>query len=207
MHKNYVQDGGSMIKIKRQKKERTETETKCDVKIFTGLGLSAKYQTTLKLPSHDRSFADRRLRLKNLAWSYHILTILTSTGLGVTILNIFDEHTQECLSSVAANHITIENLLNELFNVFLRRGVPKHLLAFDGNDLIPSAICEWLEKLELRSPRVELRKYGENGYGLQFSDKFIGDLLREKKSFISLVDVQLWVINWRSQHNNSIIVP
>ena len=195
-----------MLKINRQKNERTKTEAKCDVKILKGSGLSDKYQPTSKLQSHDRSFADRRLRLKNLAWSYHILTILTSTGQGITILNIFDEHTQECLSSVAANHITIENLLDELFNVFLRRGVPRHLLAFDGNDLIPSAICEWLEKLELSSPRVELRKYGENGYGLLFRDKFIGDLLHEK-SFISLVEVQRWLTNWRSEHNNSIIVP
>ena len=195
-----------MLKINRQKNERTEIEAKCDVKIFKGLGLSDKYQPTSNLQSHDRSFAGRRLRLKNIAWSYHIQTILTSTGQGITILNIFDEHTQECLSSVAANHITIENLLDELFNVFLRRGVPRHLLAFDGNDLIPSAICEWLEKLELSSPRVELRKYGENGYGLLFRDKFIGDLLHEK-SFISLVEVQRWLTNWRSEHNNSIIVP
>jgi putative transposase len=195
-----------MMKINRQKNERTEIEAKCDVKILKGSGLSDKYQPTSKLQSHDRSFADRRLRLKNLAWSYHILTILTSTGQGITILNIFDEHTQECLSSVAANHITIENLLDELFNVFLKRGVPRHLLAFDGNDLIPSAICEWLEKLELSSPRVELRKYGEDGYGLLFRDKFIRDLLHEK-SFISLAEAQLWLTNWRSEHNNSIIVP
>ena len=195
-----------MMKINGPKNEHTKTETKCDVKMLKVLGLSHKYQPTSKLRSHDRSIADRPRRLKNLAWSYHILTILTSTGQGITILNIFDEHTQECLSSVAANHITIENVLDELFNVFLRRGVPRRLLAFDENDLIPSAICEWLETLELSGPRVELRKYGENGYGLLFRDKFIGDLLHEK-SFISLIDVQLWLTNWRSEHNNSIIVP
>jgi hypothetical protein len=194
------------MRINRQKNKHTETETRCDGKISKVSDVSGKDQPTAKLRSHVGPLTFRRLRLKNLAWSYHLTTILTSTGQGITLLNVFDEYTQECLGSLVANHITIENVLDELFNVFLQRGVPRRLLAFDDNDSIPNAICEWIEKLELSSTRVELTKYGENGYGLLFRDKLLADLLHEK-SFTSLVDVQLWLANWRAEHNNSIIVP
>jgi putative transposase len=153
--------------------------------------------------NHDRSRVYQSPQLKNLVWSYHLITVLTAKGRDITILTIFDEHTKECLYSLAANHITTENVIDDLFNLFLHRGIPKYLIAFTDNNSMPSSICEWLEKLELTSTFVELKKYGENGYGVLFKDKFVKDLLNER-SFASLADVQLWAANWMYQHNRSV---
>jgi hypothetical protein len=150
---------------------------------------------------------DRYLRcwpqVNNLVWSYHLTTVLESHGRVVCIFIVFDEHTQECLLSLAADHISTGNVIDELFSLFLQRGIPKYLFAFDDNVTLPNAICEWLRELELSSPLVELKKYGESGYGALFKDKLIKDLFHEK-SFDSLAEVQLWLANWRSEHNRSI---
>ncbi len=149
------------------------------------------------------SCLERRPQMKNVVWSCHLITMLTAHGRVITILTFFDEHTQECLRSRAADHITTQNVIDELFSLFLHIGIPKHLFVFTDNDSIPNVISEWLEKLELSSTFVELRKYRENGYGLLFKNKLIRDLLKEK-CFASLAAVQLWLANWRDEHNRSI---
>ena len=93
--------------------------------------------------------------------------------------------------------------MDELFSLFLRQGIPKYLIAFHDTNSLPNAICEWLEKLELNSTFVEVKKYGENGYGILFKDKLIKHLYHEK-SFTSLNDVQIWLANWREEHNGSV---
>lgn len=150
-----------------------------------------------------RENVDQRPRLGNLIWSYHLITMLTAYGRVISILTIIDEQTQECLRTMAANHLSAQNVIDELFDLFLQRGIPKHLFAFDDNDEMPKAICEWLEKLELNSTFVELKKYGENGYGALFKEKLIKGLLNEK-SFASLTEVQIRLANWRDEHNRSL---
>lgn len=192
------------MRITRQRSKHIDTGTKRDGNRLEAFGLSNENETlpTTKFKNYARSYLDRRAQLKNLVWSYHLGTILTADGLGITILTIIDEYTQECLSSLADNYITIENVLDELFNVFLNRGIPKRLIAFDDNELIPNAICEWLENLEITGTLVELKKYGENGYGLLFKDHLLKGLLHER-SFASLGDVKSWLASWRSEHNRS----
>ena len=142
-------------------------------------------------------------QLGNLIWSYHFITMLTVHGRAISILTIIDEQTQECLLSIASNRLTAQNVADELFGLFLRRGIPKNLFAFDDNDEMPKAICEWLDKLELNTTFVELKRYGENGYGALFKEKLIKNLFDEK-SFASLAEVQQWLANWRNEHNRSL---
>ena len=148
------------------------------------------------------SCVDYGPQVSNLVWSYHLITTLRAHGLVISILTIIDEYTQECLLSRAAEQISTENVIDDLFGLFLKRGIPKYLFAFSENDAMPNAICEWLEKLEVNSTFVELKKYGDNGYGALFKDKLLRDFLHEK-SFASLVEVQLWLTNWREEHNRS----
>jgi len=75
--------------------------------------------------------------------------------------------------------------------------------AFNDNGAIAEAICEWIEKLEIDSPFVEFKRYGENGYGMLFMEKLMKDLSNEKR-LASLGDVKLWLEKWRKEHNRSI---
>jgi len=159
--------------------------------------------TSEKWPANNRPVLERRNRLKDLVWSYHLTTVLTSDGRGIIILSVFDEYTDECLRCIAADHLAIENVLDVLFGVFLQRTVPKQLVAFDDDDLIPNAIREWLGELELGCTLVKSTENDGNRYGISAGGKLIRDLFQEKR-FVSLGDVQSWLLNWRSEHNGSI---
>ena len=151
---------------------------------------------------HKISHVKRYPQLRNCIWSYHFITMPAEHGRLVWIFSVIDEHTQECLRCLAVHHISAQNVIDELFSLFLQRGIPRYLFAFNDNGAIPKAICEWLEKLEVDSPFVELKSYEENGYGILFREKLLRDISNEKR-LASLADVRSWLENWRNQYNRS----
>ncbi|MCC6347112.1 MAG: hypothetical protein IT388_08005 [Nitrospirales bacterium] len=140
---------------------------------------------------------------RSRVWSYHLAAVQTSGGLPVRILAIINESTRECLRSFAAPHISVQNVIDDLFSLFLKRGTPKYLFAYNDSDAMPQAICEWLRELEIHSTFVELKTYGENGCGTAFRNKLLRDL-SGGKSFSSSAEVQVWLENWRSEYNRSL---
>ncbi len=154
----------------------------------------------------DGNVSDHQRRypkLRNYVWSYHLITMLPKDGQLIWIFTVIDEHTQEYLRCVASHRISAQNIIDELFSLFLQRGIPSYLFAFNDNDAIPKAICEWIGKLEVKSPFVELKRYEENGVGILFTEKLMKDVSNEK-SLASLLEVRLWLENWRKEHNRSI---
>lgn len=151
--------------------------------------------------SHSRSLLSRN-KLRGLVWGLHFRTIPAANGRSVTILAIFDEETQECIRSLAASRIVIENVLDELFNSFLHRGIPKRIVSLDEAGLVSNAVRQWLRELELNSVVMDSREYKESTCAL-IMDKLINELLNEK-SFTSLADVQSWLKNWIDEHNRLI---
>jgi len=55
----------------------------------------------------------------------------TSDGRAFRILNIMDEYTRECLKILVRRHITSQDVIDQLYELFLLRGVPEHI--FRGN--------------------------------------------------------------------------
>lgn len=179
-----------------------EARTKKELKV-SGPYNKHKTGTVADLPDHAESCLSRRYpRQKNLAWSYHLATMITGHGRVFSILIISDEHTQEYLSIQAAGHITPRSVIDELFSLFMKRGFPKYLFSFNDNDSMAKAICDWLEELGLGNDFVELKKCEEDGCGALLKNKLINDLLQQKH-LASLLDVQLWLASWKDGHNLS----
>ena len=185
--------------------EYIETENVWDLKPQKAPGSYNKRKIMLdsNLSVHKSSHAKRYPGLRNCVWSYHFMTIRANHGQLIWIFSVIDEHTQECLRCLAAHHISAQNVIDELFSLFLQRGIPRYLFAFNDNSAIPKALCEWIGKLEVNSPFVELKGYEENGYGILFREKLMKDISNEKH-LVSLGDVKSWLGNWRNEHNRSI---
>jgi transposase InsO family protein len=185
--------------------EYVETENVLSLKPQKTPGSYSKHKAVLdgNLSNHKILQAKRYPQLKNCVWSYHFMTLRANHGQLIWIFSVIDEHTQECLRCLAAHHINAQNVIDELFSLFLQRGIPRYLFAFNDNSAIPTAICEWIEKLEVNSPFVELKRYEENGYGILFREKLMKDISNEKR-LASLGYVRSWLENWRNEHNRSI---
>ncbi len=124
------------MKMNRPKGKGAETGVVCGGKILNALAPTGKNRMlhVVKSKNGDGSRLSRWLQMKNVAWGCHLITVPTASGRCVRVLVIFDEETEECLRTTAADEITIENILDELFNVFLHRGIPRRLVAFDDNE-------------------------------------------------------------------------
>ncbi len=184
--------------------EYMETEKVLNLKSQKKPGSCSKHKILpgSNVSDHKRLHAQCYPQLRNCVWSYHFVTMLANHGQLIWIFSIIDEHTQECLRCLAARHINAQNVIDELFSLFLQRGIPRYLFAFNDNGAIPKAICEWIEKLEVNGPFVELKRYEEHGYGILFKEKLMKDISNEKR-LASLADVRSWLENWRNEHNRS----
>ncbi|MGD0281267.1 MAG: hypothetical protein ABSB95_02770 [Dissulfurispiraceae bacterium] len=185
--------------------EYIETGTVMDLKLRKTPGSYNRHNigTDSEVSNHKRSIEKRYPQLRNCVWSCHLITMLTSHGRPIWIFTVIDEHTQEYLLCLAAHHISAQNIIDELFRLFLQRGIPRYLFAFNDNGAITEAICEWIEKLDVDSPFVEPKRYEEHGYGTMFRETFMKDISGQKR-LASLCDVRLWLENWRNEHNRSI---
>ena len=61
----------------------------------------------------------------------------TSDGRGFRILAILDEYTRECLAMVVKRSITSQDVLDQLYMLFLVRGVPEHTRSDNGPEFTP----------------------------------------------------------------------
>jgi len=60
-------------------------------------------------------------------WSYDMALIRTTDGRALRILVIIDEYTRECLSMYVARSIRHQEVLEQLYELFLNRGVPEYI--------------------------------------------------------------------------------
>jgi putative transposase len=79
------------------------------------------------------------------------------------VLNIIDEYTRECLATFVARSIKAEDVLDQLFNLFVFRGVPEHIRSDNGPDFTAKTVRKWLNQMEVKPLFIEPGSPWENG--------------------------------------------
>ena len=90
-----------------------------------GLKVPGKQPKRGRLWLNDGSCIRLRPEHKDHVWSYDFVAARTSDGRGFRILAILDEYTRECLAMVVKRSITSQDVLDQLYMLFLVRGVPE----------------------------------------------------------------------------------
>ena len=101
----------------------------------------------------------------------------TENGNAFRILNIIDEYTRECLATVVDRSIKSEDVLNQLFNLFVFRGVSEHIRSDNGPEFTAKAVRKWLNQMEVKTLFIEPGSPWENGYIESFNGKMRDELL------------------------------
>jgi len=92
-----------------------------------GLKVPQKQPKRGRLWLNDGSCIRLRPEHKDHVWSYDFVKDHTENGKAFRVLNIIDEYTRECLATFVARSIKAEDVLNQLFNLFVFRGIPEHI--------------------------------------------------------------------------------
>ncbi len=165
-----------------------------------GLKVPQKQPKRGRLLLNDGSCIRLRPFYKDHVWSYDFMMARTADGRAFRILNIIDEYTRECLAIMAKRHITSQDVIDQLFELFLFRGVPEHIRSDNGPEFTSKSIRDWLTRLDVKTLFIEPGSPWENGYIESFNGKLRDELLN-REVFDTLAEAKILIEQWRKEYN------
>ncbi len=165
-----------------------------------GLKVPKKQPKRGRLWLNDGSCIRLRPKYKDHVWSYDFVVARTSDGKAFRILNILDEYTRECLSVLVQRCITSQDVLEQLYWLFLVRGTPGYIRSDNGPEFTAKVMREWLQRLGVKTLFIEPGSPWENGYIESFNGKMRDELL-EREIFNTLLEAEILIKEWRKEYN------
>ncbi len=114
---------------------------------------------------------------------------------------IIDEYTRECLAMLVARHITSGDVIEQLYELFLLRGVPEHIRSDKGPEFTAKKVRDWLAGLGVKTLFIEPGSPLENGYIESFNGKLRDELLN-RDIFTTLKEAKILIEQWRQEYNH-----
>ena len=124
----------------------------------------------------------------------------TSDGRSFRILTLIDEYTRECLALLVSRRITCQDVIDQLFNLFVLRGIPEHIRSDNGTEFTAREIRKWLSSLGVKTLFIEPGSPWENGYIESFNGKLRDELLN-REIFTTLTEARVLIEQWRREYN------
>jgi len=165
-----------------------------------GLKVPQKQPKRRRLWLNDGSCIRLRPQFTDHVWSYDFVTDRTADGRAFRILNIIDEYTRECLAILVKRCITSQYVIDQLFQLILFRGIPKHIRSDNGPEFTAKAVRGWLSRLGVKTLFIEPGSPWENGYIESFNGKLKDELLN-REVFYTLTEATLLIEQWRKEYN------
>ena len=165
-----------------------------------GLKVPKRQPKRGRLWLNDGSCIRLRPQHKGHVWSYDFLADRTEDGRPLRMLTVMDEYTRECLAIDVERHLTSEDVLERLANLFVVRGTPEFIRSDNGPEFTAKVVRTWLAKLRVRTLFIEPGSPWENGTIESFNGKFRDELLNGEL-FTTLQEAKVLVDEWRRHYN------
>jgi transposase InsO family protein len=166
-----------------------------------GLKVPKKQPKRRRLWLHDGSCIRLRAAHKNHVWSYDIVFERTHDGRALRILTIIDEFTRESLAIRVSRRLTSHNVIEQLAELFITKGMPEHIRSDNGPEFTAKAVRSWLTRLGVKTLFIEPGSPWENGYIESFNGKLRNELLNGE-IFTTLLEAQVLIEQWRQMYNH-----
>jgi len=165
-----------------------------------GLKVPKKQPKRGRLWLNDGSCIRLRPEHKDHVWSYDFMVERTTDGRAFRVLNIIDEFTRESLSGKVNRKISSQDVIDELFNLFIFRGIPEHIRSDNGPEFTAKVVRRWLNHLGVKTLFIEPGSPWENGYIESFNGKLRDELL-DREIFTTLEEAKVLIEQWRRNYN------
>ncbi len=165
-----------------------------------GLKVPKKQPKRRRLWLNDGSCIRLRPQFKDHVWSYDFVTARTDEGKAFRMLNIIDEYSRECLAMLVKRHITSQDVIDQLFELIIFRGIPEHIRSDNGPEFTAKAIRRWLSRVGVKTLFIEPGSPWENGYIESFNGKLRDELLN-REIFTTLTEAKVLIEQWRREYN------
>jgi len=165
-----------------------------------GLKVPQKQPKRGRLWLNDGSCIRLRPEHKDHVWSYDFVMARTTDGRAFRILNIIDEYTRESLAMKVDRRIRSQDVIDQLYYLFLFRGVPEHVRSDNGPEFTAKAVRRWLSNVGVKTLFIEPGSPWENGYIESFNGKLRDELLNGEL-FTTLMEANVLIESWRKEYN------
>ena len=166
-----------------------------------GLKVPQKQPKRGRLWLNHGSCVRLRPQHKDHVWSYDFVAAMTSDGRSFRILTILDEYTRECLAIEVKRQFKAEDVIDQLFEIIILRGViPEHIRSDNGTEFTAKAVRNWLGRLGVKTLFIEPGSPWENGYIESFNGKLRDELLN-REIFTTLEEAKVLTGWWRKEYN------
>jgi len=165
-----------------------------------GLKVPQKQPKRGRLWLNDGSCIRLRPQFKDHVWSYDFVITRTAEGRAFRMLNLIDEYTRECLAILVKRRITSQDVIDQLFQLIIFRGIPEHIRSDNGSEFTAKAVRGWLNRLGIRTLFIEPGSPWENGYIESFNGKLRDELLN-REIFMTLTEAKVLIEQWRQEYN------
>lgn len=166
-----------------------------------GFKVPKKVHKKRRLGHSGNSCVRRRAEYPNHVWSWDFIHDRTTTGRPLKWFAITDEFTRECLALEVDHGMTADQVIDILTNLFITRGIPRHIRSDNGPEFIARAIRRHVEQAGLEMLYIEPGSPWENGFGESFFSRLRDELLNCEE-FANLAEAR-W-FGWRrlQEHNH-----
>jgi len=165
-----------------------------------GLKVPKKTRKKRRLGHSGNSCVRRRAEHKGHVWCWDFIHDRTTSGKALKWLAITDEYTRECLALEVDRSITAEKVVDVLVNLFISRGIPKHIRSDNGPEFIAEAIGEHAKRTGLEMLYVEPGSPWENGFAESFFSRLRDELLNCEE-FANLAEARWFARRRKEEHN------
>ncbi len=165
-----------------------------------GLKVPQKQPKRGRLWLNDGSCVRLRPCHKDHVWSYDFVYARTHDGRPLRMLTLMDEFTRECLAIDVGRRLNSENVLCRLTQLFVERGVPKHIRSDNGPEFTAQAVRDWLASVGVKTLFIEPGSPWENGFIESFNGKLRDERLNGE-IFYTVPEAQAVIEMWRREYN------
>ena len=99
-----------------------------------------------------------------------------------------------------ARKITTRDVIDQLFQLFVFRGIPDHIRSDNGPEFTARSIRKWLNRLGVKTLFIEPGSPWENGYIESFNGKLRDELL-DREIFTTLEEAIVLIGQWKREYN------
>ena len=185
-----LRDAGWLVNVKRV--ERIWRQE--------GLKVPAKQPKRGRLWLNDGSCVRLRPEYPNHVWSYDFVEDRSHNGRKFRMLNVIDEFTRECLAIRIDRKLRSTDVIDVLSDLFILRGVPRHIRSDNGPEFIAKAVRDWITAVGASTAFIEPGSPWENGTCESFNSKLRDELLNGE-IFYSLAEARIVIEGWRLHYN------
>lgn len=166
-----------------------------------GLKVPQKQRKKRRLGESANGCTRRKAESKDDVWAWDFVFDRTANGRALKWLSIVDEYTRECLALEVDRGLPADGVLDVLRDLFVIRGVPRHIRSDNGPEFIASAIRQYLGGAGVQTLYIEPGSPWQNGYAESFNSRLRSELL-DAEVFETVDEAKQLSATWRNRYNH-----